>query len=270
MTAIKRFNTFRELAVCKPHAVNKSLYADTFLHGAAGHWLGEPGKSVEEIDAMLSVGWQDGAMKIDEMADSMSLPIPKINKNRRKARRGSSGDELDIHRVLSGQLDRSWRQMAKARQTKGNKLMRIFCEIGGDWKRSADSLFLAPALAVAISRHMEGKGISTELVACSYISDVYQESRGDSDVYTEIRLKEFGFRVNLASLAVVAHAAFFRLWVLRSLMIKPKVCTAYLGHPERPREENMRASDKARMVFIPTMLYEDDAKKWLKEFFETH
>lgn len=148
----------------KPMQRNRNILERRELerYGHGERWYGVA--SLDEVKRILVQGYPEGAVKVDELYENLAPSLPRAVEFRRRRVRSDQGDELDIHAVNRGALDKAW-ATTRRRPHHGSGLVRIAVDICGNGDVTADQLQWRGIAALALSRAMSKAGYSIELVA---------------------------------------------------------------------------------------------------------
>lgn len=171
------------------------------------------GKDTKDLAYLLDLhknGWPEGVSKAMELADEIRDAVPQAEKPRRRPRWSDQGDEVSMHRVYNGMLDRAWRSTRKV-QAEGPKVISIDVDVGHNAHVSAESLFWSGACAVAITDVLEDMGYRVELFATAV---TWEQNRA---CITRLVVKRADEPLNINSVAALAaHVATFRYHILKA------------------------------------------------------
>lgn len=191
-----------EHASLTQHADSKP-YHKHWMDDDNSRWYGLP-KSYDFAgvrDLVLS-GWPDGLRRMDEALGAIEIPVPPISV-RRKRMRSDFGDELDIHRVFSGDFSRAFGSMKRPPGTKRRALQIVVDSIacGG---RDADEMFWQGAAAIKLAEMLSNAGYTVELYSAF-------KARANCSIDLRVLTKSSGAPLDLcAAAATLALPAFFR------------------------------------------------------------
>lgn len=125
-------------------------------------WYGV--ESLDKVKQILAQGYPEGAALVDTIYDTIAPSLPRAVEYRRKRIRGDQGDDLDIHAVNRGALDKAW-TTTRRRAQQGSGLIRITVDICANSYIGAEQLKWRGVAALALSRAMSKAGYSVEIVA---------------------------------------------------------------------------------------------------------
>jgi hypothetical protein len=156
-----------------------------------------------------SKGWPEGAERVRSMMDEVDAPPPVSL--RRKMQRADQGDELDIHEVYRGGLDRAWtrrrRQRSRARMS-----VRLVAQIGGHRHTTHEEMFWRGAAVLKLAELLEESSYRVEMVGVNqHLIDGH-----DVSSYCSFVVKEAGAPLDVEQVAgVLCNAGFFRTYGFR-------------------------------------------------------
>jgi hypothetical protein len=154
-------------------------------------------------------GWPEGAERVRSMMDEVDAPPPVSL--RRKTQRADQGDELDIHEVYRGGLDRAWtrrrRQRSRARMS-----VRLVAQIGGHRHTTHEEMFWRGAAVLKLAELLEESSYRVEMVGVNqHLIDGH-----DVSSYCSFVVKDAGAPLDVEQVAgVLCNAGFFRTYGFR-------------------------------------------------------
>ena len=265
-----RFDSLEHwLKEAKPSPANREEYRSAMDRGAgAKDWFGCDGP--DTVNKYIHEGWPGGLKRIAAMRAKMTQSIPLFRKARRRPYRSDQGDELDIHAVRSGNLDRAWRRMTKrhGRGSGKSRKVRVVMDIGGHAGCSADDLFWPPAASLALCGRLVHLGYAVEIVA-SFAVDGFVRKPHQTGVF-ECVVKSFDRPYNPESFAILALSGLFRthgFGVLYS--VERRTCYGLGHHVPAESVAHLFKRDDATVIITPSMRTERAAIKWLNDTLET-
>lgn len=263
-TYARMYRSTAEVMAATPSKENIGKYPNGFdaWYGFSKRDLGGL-TNIKELIALVNYGWKDGAKLAKKAFDELSSIVPKTRSVHRRKIRGDFGDELDMQRVYTGDLDTAWSKMHRRFEdgTQGNPVT-ILVNIGGLVGTTAEEFFWRGAVARVAAERLEAAGRRVEIIAYSYSRGSYKTG----DALTGVLLKELDQPLNEEVLvATTAHPAFFRQFILNARLaekaiIKPDFGATAQGLPER---KHFGISKNAEVIGITDMYSEQDAKKFL-------
>jgi len=157
-------------------------------------------KTWQDAEKRLAEGWPDGASKIAELVDSIQENIPPAKSIRRRMVWGDQGDEIEITKVYSGELDSAWRE-ARRCQSAGTPTITIQICWGNASVITPDSMFWQAAAGIACADVLEKAGYRVELRAGRHVG------HPDSTQDFSVLLKDPSQPVDISSVAALCCSA---------------------------------------------------------------
>lgn len=232
----------------------------------AMHWYGV--ESLAKVKAILTEGYPEGAALVDTLYDAIAPSLPRAIDFRRRIVRSDQGDELDIHAVNRGALDKAW-TVAKRKAQMGTGLVRIAVDICGNAHVGAEQLKWRGVAALALSRAMSKAGYSVEIVAGQSGRGAFQRDmtlRGTITVTVKPRYSA----IDTATLAAsVCLPGFFRYIGFASIIRQAEDLgsdvASGLGCAVK-LETVLPVPEKIAQVVVPeTVSSKERAVAWIKE-----
>jgi hypothetical protein len=169
-------------------------------------WYGV--ESLTRVKEILVAGYPEGAALVDSLYDAIAPSLPRAVDFRRRVTRTDQGDELDIHAVNRGTLDKAW-TVAKRKARMGTGLIRIAVDICGNADVGAEQLKWRGVAALALSRAMTKAGYSVEIVAGQAGSGAFRSN--DNRGVITVTVKQRYAPLDTATLAAsICLPGFFR------------------------------------------------------------
>lgn len=239
------------------------------MGGDQNGWMGLSGtakrgeKATAATMRLAREGWPEGAARVLSTAEQ--IEVPTILSIRRRGTWCDQGDEIEMQRVWSGDLDRAWR-MTKKRATRAPTRVRIVLDSLAFAGEDAATMAMRGAAAVLLCDAMTAAGYSVEM------RSAWQGAAVDRQFFLSVIVKSFDMPVDIGSLAAtVALPSFFRA----------------LGHQWGPMACNFPAHwhggysvqnlDEGRFEEPNVLLFcahqsmksREDCKGWIKECVDT-
>jgi hypothetical protein len=178
----------------------------------AQEWLGAP--TYEEAAERVTKGWKEGAEEVLRRLADIDIELPLSV--RRKLSRADQGDELDIHSVYAGNLDRAWTRRVR-KHTRTPLTVRIVVQTNLLAGMKPEELFWRGAAAVKLSDLLTTAGYNVEIVGALASEKVC--GREGVDFLATMMLKESKAPLDIEQLAgVICNAGFHRLFGFRGYM----------------------------------------------------
>lgn len=159
------------------------------------------------VDRLLRDGWQDGLMRVRQMADGIEAELPRPTVAKRRPRWKDSGDEVDRDRLMNGQIDTMWRKTMRERVT-APQPVTVYATVGGSAHVSAADLFWCGAAAVAITERLEEAGYRVD-VRAAFHGQSCSSDRARFLQIAQVKAPQEPLRADLIAY-VLAHASCFR------------------------------------------------------------
>lgn len=266
------FDSLDALTRARAHPVNMDIIEHSHRDGRGCSWWGGNCRTIEDVTDRIRRGWPGGLRKLRETADKVAASAPRIKHARRRPRRGREGNELDIHAVNRGALDRAWRKVVKEDTFRGNaraRRVRIVVDLCASASRKGDELFWRPAAALIVAERLLASGHSVEIVGTFGVHNLAANTSkgGDSgSLLCSVLLKPFDRPLNLESLAVVALAGLFRGPGFHVLANFPRCVRHGLGAMLRASryEGNFERQDVATIV-CEELWEERQTVRWVED-----
>ena len=178
----------------------------------------------QHLTEVIRDGWSEGAEKIIKLSDKLRALVPMPVGTRRKLRWSDQGDEVEMHRVYTGQLDQAWRSYPRQRD-RAPRVISIDVDIGHNNNVSSEDLFWSGAAAVALTDALELAGYRVELFA------TWGSAHGSGHTLTRFRAKAANQSCSPTSVAaLVALPATFRYYGLISNVLHSGEVGCDFGH----------------------------------------
>lgn len=228
-------------------------------------WYGV--ESVDRVRAILREGYPEGAAMVDKLFDAIAPRLPRAVDFRRRRTRADQGDELDIHAVNRGALDKAW-SVTKRKAHQGSGLVRIAVDICGNADVTAEQLRWRGIAALALSRAMTKAGYSVEIVAGQAGARAFQ-GRPDVGVITVTVKPRYAILDTATLAASLCMPGFFRYLGFMSIVRQADDLGADvnsgLGSAVK-LESVLPAAEKISQVVVPeTVNNEYSAILWIRE-----
>ena len=267
-TAVAEFSSVKELLEATPPATgdNAEMYRSQDSMSSS-RWLGFYSRA--ELDAAIDSGNLPGQKQIKKLLATLSRITPKAKKLRRRPIRGRQGDELDIHAVNRGSLDRAWRATAKTKLKAGaTRRVRIVFQTSINAGQNASQNFWPGAIAATLADKLNSASTATEIIAADYSANALfpGENQGMRNMLLTWPVKLPNQPFSLPTLAKVALGGFSRIYVFRAMFCIKGYCPmASLGQnvpmPLELKETFKSADPTVKTLFIPLCTNEEDAKR---------
>jgi len=220
--------------------------------------------TVEEVRSFISAGWREGTKKMKETIGRLTAPTVKSVKRRAVWR--DEGDEIEIGRVYSGDLDHAWRGMERRLvDGQGAPYVRLWVSATMVCTRKAEEFFWRGAAACILADALEEAGYRVEIVSFEQTSGTYTDSPtskavGGLDELFIIPLKGFDEALDVERVAATtAHASWLRVAYFMAKYSMDAHADYGLGHPEHHRPVMAEDND----IVVDNLWNVEDTKRFL-------
>jgi len=191
--------------------------------------------SVQQAKDLVTKGWTEGASRIKTLAESLQASIPEPTSIRRKLAWSDEGDEIDMGKVYSGQLDSCW-QTTKRRSTGVAPIIKVNVPWGGHCGRDSEELFWTAAPALAIADALETAGYRVELETITEIQhrDIHNGHTEERQII-RVCLKDAHSPIDMGTLAALCcHSGVFRTLGFGAILHYDGYVNSSLGTSRKP------------------------------------
>lgn len=273
------FASFEEwLREAVPHAINKEFcegpncLGQVYSSSDSKNWYGvEDG--LDGVYRRIHDGWPEGLARLREVKVKTTRGLPTFRKARRRPRRSDHGDELDIHAVRSGKLDKAWRRTMKldGRGTGVSRRVRVVMDIGANCTTDSATMFWSPAAALVLCERLVMLGYAVEIVAALFSRHLCgYGDEGHGNTLMDVTVKSFDRPANMESLAILALSGLFRGPGFATLCKANKKVRPSLGHmvPIDRFAEHLDKGDATTLI-TPRITNERQALSWVNDVLES-
>ena len=235
-------------------------------------WLGVSGGH-EGWRSYARAGAQEEQRRIKDLARNITMGTPKGIRTRRRAIRGRQGDELDIHSVRSGNLDRAWRRTHKVeKEGKAKRITIIYSTDIHSGQKSNEAFFGPAAAAVLCQKLNEGK-VATEIIATRSATYIWQDNPNVISSAVIVRVKNTHAPLSLASLAITATAGFsrtaiFSVWCVTDLRAGGKLGIPKATETTKVVQKYLGTATDRKIIVLPPLTSENEAKEFITKTLE--
>jgi hypothetical protein len=236
------------------------------VQGDNPNWHGIAGGAAAVIAATEN-GYPEGEAKMRAFMGKLTAKLPRAQQIGRVKTRGPFGDELDIHAVNRGQLDRAWTTSKRTVKT-GSNLIRLCIDICGNSGESAESLAWRGVAGLALADVLHKAGYSVEIVA---VWGVAWALKGDRrNVVNSVCIKPYRVRPDYGMLAaLVCLPGFFRSLgfaaICRAADANGRIVQDDLGKA-LASDRVFPAPLKTVQLFVPSKVENEiTAREWMDE-----
>lgn len=151
-----------------------------------------------------------------------------IQMTKRRRVKRSFGDEIDIHAVNQGRLDRAWGTTERVQIDSRHRLVTLLIQNNASWKENAYDSYWTSAVAVRLVDELQKAGKSVQLIIGSIQAGSMQRSNKTISVTTTI--KRYGDNLSIERLVGMTHLGFFRSFNFIEMCLQPHALNANLGY----------------------------------------
>lgn len=264
---------FDSVADVQSHPKNGTVYTAfrSMDHGQLRKWYGVTTKA--DLDDAVRSGWESARNQMLTNLKSIELPEsmtrPELARRRRRTK-GDFGNELDIHAVRNGRMDRAWDRTVKVQEeTLGNRLVHLCIKTGSaGWISHEQALWRgAVALRIYEALAMMGKSVAISVFDIGFGGLV-----NGGTWMTSCKVKDYGQPLDEGKLAALVSVGFARHYLMEVGAHCGTVdCTAGFGAdsddyrliPHAAKEEEQRGGT---VVLIGNCYSEYDCERVIKKF----
>ena len=200
------------------------------------NWYGIDTDKPSEVINAIKNGYTEGLESIRKA--SRDFGIEPIKSVRRRRTRGDQGDDLDITRVYSGNIDTAWTRTQKAYDGSAyGKNIKIAVDIGGNCGTGADAMKWRGAYAAALADKYAEAGYSVELFAYAGVSHLC--TRKEVSAQFIVKLLDSSETYDIEKMAnTISFPGFFRTLIFEAILTVPETVSGSLGrhNPAIPKD----------------------------------
>lgn len=179
----------------------------------AKRWYGV--RSKEELDEAVRTGWPQAREAMLSNLKSIELPEsmtrPELARRRRRTK-GDFGNEVDIHAVRAGRMDRAWDRTVKVQQEQlGNRLVHLCVKTGSSGTITHDQALWRGAVTLRIYEALVHMGKS---VAISVFDMGCGGLVNGGTWMTSCKVKDYGQPLDEGKLAALVTVGFARHYLM--------------------------------------------------------
>lgn len=225
-------------------------------------WYGV--ESYDKVVRCVKYGWPEGAERMSVLSDGISGMATNF---KRKRVRGEFGDELDIHQVMSGRIDKAWSRRERKKRV-SQKNINFIVDIAAPWDVTADALFWRGAAMLKLADILERAGYSVGIHAAIGASDL-SNKLGTAQF---VPIKRNGIPLDIQSIcSTIALSGYFRAAMFRGLCascdINNENIRHYFGSPchKYIHKAKKHFSFLRDAIIQPPIISKEGAEKWIKD-----
>ena len=252
----------------KSHPENKGLH-QRIQSGlrADPEWLGIEGGH-EGWRRYVREGAQTEQKRIRELAAKFKFNTPKGIRTKRRSTRGPQGDELDIHSVRSGNLDRAWRRTTKIEKKGKAKRITILYNTPIYAKHKFEQAFYGPAAAAILCDKLSEAKVAIEIIAMDWTDGIWGANpHGIKKDLNVVRIKNTSAPLSMAALAATATAGYTRSALFNVQVASALRCNSGMGGRDRNYSEALVRETFQRpeghAIIVPELFSEAEAIRFI-------
>jgi len=207
--------------------------------GYAGHTnkiLGPTNSSRKQVMDHALYGDTDLFSELTKMSSRLKAELKidtsdykqHVKATKRKRIRSGHGDEIDIHKVYQGQIDKAWECRVRETVDSTHNFVTILIDYVGNWNENALSSLWRAATALLVVDELERAGKSVKIVIGSVTANCF--TRTSKYASTSIVVKDYNKQLSHERLAAMAHLGFFRSFGFACLCATKYDVNEGLGH----------------------------------------
>ena len=226
------FDSLIELLDYDPNLIkidhNRKLY-DSIVSSRKGEdnntWYGKNRQTGDDVIKDALLGWKDGFEIATERASMLDEDVAKeytqlVSKYKRKHVKSDFGDEIDIHKVYQGQIDKAWSKTERFEIDVKHKLFTLFIDVGGLSSIDAEDTIWRSAVALKITEQLIKAGKAVKIIVGASANDLLIYNR-KKVVTTDITVKQYNEPLSYERLVAMANIGFHRIFTFKSRTMLP-------------------------------------------------
>jgi hypothetical protein len=210
----QNFKRYKEIQQELPWEMGRGTEANHRLAGIIQNQLGDwtngeceaadRVNDFNDVEAKAVRGWPNGVERLAEVTKQVQRDVPLPKSVMPQIHWSDQGDEFDIHRMYSGNLDASW-SSERGGLERGPRIVKLLVPYGGNCDKTMEQLFWTGAAAVVLGDVLGNAGFSVQI-------DGYHISQQRTHYSAEVlTLKHAGESLNPSAIAwSLCHPASFR------------------------------------------------------------
>lgn len=236
----RHFESASEYIALKPSEVNREFwdnYTGNRYKYLSTDWLGINGGYAALICA-INGGWSDGLRKVEEnLRDVTAPPMAGL---RRRVVRGDFGDEVDIHRINSGDTERAWTSRRRRMSAHGHAQKTLLIKLNASHSVTAEQMFWRGAAAIKLCDAITDAGYGVEIIALNCADKL----NGRSGLLDSFAIKSFDMPLDRLELATITClAGFFRIFGFKAYTSMDYTINRSFGEPSDKYPTRFQSAD---------------------------
>lgn len=241
----------------------------------AGDWIGHRGlRCWADLKRVVQQPWQEGMAACDSLRqklDGVEFPAPTDRRRRRQF--NEEAGEVDIDRVMTGQLDCF--SAPVRRPVRQPKTLRLQIPFSFSANIKAEQIMWKAVAAVIITDLLEAAGRPVEISMMCLFDGVYGSRFGSAMIERVgwvATLKAANDPLNLSALVNALSPWFFRTVCFGMMDSQPDLTTySHRGFPNNDTDnlkqmaEVLGVPDNTECIMVPTIFDADRAEKFIRD-----
>jgi len=265
------FNSLGELMTAKPSNPHNQGNFDYVKTRPATFFLGD--MNAEQVIQKAVVGDESLLKMLHKKASRLaqgeytSTSIETVQKRKRKRIKGAQGDELDIHAVYQGKLDRAWSSRKHVEIDAQASLYTVMIDVGATVAVGVDESMWRAVVAHKVADELITAGKSVRIIVGSGARNVISGSR---IVTTDIVVKNYNEPLSMERLAAMSHAGFHRVFNFMARCMVEQNVNQSMGSSFNYLKDHRPAhmEDSEEYIYVAQSVNEYQAKHNIKEIFD--
>lgn len=250
---------------------NSKMKREITSYEGGTHWFGPENHSVEDVKRHTEYKWNWGLNKISDLELIKSIGVLH---RKRVRNRGDFGNEVDIHRVYSGDISRAWSTTPKV-EAKRTRPISVAVPLGGNANVDAETLFWRAAGGIKLVEALNYHNIPTRMYGFhvthrAFDSEDNKYIINGENVQNKLKqiflIKDHQHPFNVSdAIKICAMAGFFRYYTFLAHLNNPYFKTD-LGLGRCMNTEDLPLFNGDKVFITPTNLStKEEAETWLKK-----
>ena len=198
------------------------------------------------------------------------MKTPKGIRTKRRSSRGPQGDELDIHSVRAGNLDRAWRRTRKIEKKGKAKRITILYNTPIYGNQTPDQAFYGPAAAAILCEKLSEANVAIEIIAMDWTDGIWTlSSHSAARDLTVVRVKNTNAPLSMAALAATATAGYTRSALFNAQIASDLPCMSGMGRLDDNYSEKLVRETfqrpEGQAIIVPQIHSEDEAIRFIEK-----
>ncbi len=186
--------------------------------------------TLTEFRDFINRGWPEGLKRMQDVIVQLK-DIPAVKDIRRIGEWADQGDDLNIEKVYSGDIDSAWRRTKRVLKPGASIHGRIFINVSTSCYVRPEEFFWRGATAITAADLLEDAGYRVEIAGFNDTAYTWDRS-ASRDSFVLVYLKRFDEELDMERLAAItAHASFLRIAIFAHQLSCSSKAHSGLGMP---------------------------------------